>query len=425
MTVGSNTLVKTQSSSYTKLMNIAPFRNQLKDFLGLSLDRCMQAVSARSGSIFLIAGNNNELVLEVAKNVNKENLEGVRAKIGERIVGKVALEKKPLLVENIDDEPSLKFHPKFKEYRDKSFLSAPLEFAGELIGVVNVNDKIGGDAFNPADLHTLVTICKHLGVTLHSFLIYLENQKKLNEELAKEMGDLRKSHDTHKKLSSLGKFVGGVVHELNNPLDGVIRYINLSLDSMSEDDVSREYLLEAKKGIKRITKFVRSLLDFSWGLSSVGREVNINQALEECLGQFEHEFKSCHIEVSKEFFPKLPKIADYGLKIIFNNIVKNAIEAIKENGKLSITTNLEEDFIEISFSDTGPGIPPQVCEKIFDPFFTTKSMGEGSGLGLAISQEIIERYQGRISVESEKDKGTDFKIVLPINEQSLRINIKQ
>ena len=121
MIVGSGTLEKTQGS-YTELMDIAPFRNQLKDFLSLSLDRCMQAVAARSGSIFLIDSDSNDLVLEVAKNVNKKNLEGVRAKIGERIVGKVALEKKPLLVENIDDEPSLKFHPKFKEYHDKSFL---------------------------------------------------------------------------------------------------------------------------------------------------------------------------------------------------------------------------------------------------------------------------------------------------------------
>ena len=424
MIVGSGTLEKTQGS-YTELMDIAPFRNQLKDFLSLSLDRCMQAVAARSGSIFLIDSDSNDLVLEVAKNVNKKNLEGVRAKIGERIVGKVALEKKPLLVENIDDEPSLKFHPKFKEYHDKSFLSAPLEFSGELIGVVNVNGKEDGGSFNSTDLHTIVTICKYLGVTLHSFIIYLENQKKLNKELAKEIGALRKSHDKNKKLSSLGKFVGGVVHELNNPLDGVIRYINLSLDSMAEDDVSKEYLLEAKKGISRITKFVRSLLDFSWGLSSTGREMNINQTIQECLGQFEHEFKTCNIEVEKVFSSKLPKVADYGLKIVFNNIVKNAIEVMKEKGKLVVTTRLEGDFIELSFRDTGPGMPIEICEKIFDPFFTTKGMGEGSGLGLAISREIVERYQGRIFVESEKGKGADFKITLPVKEQSLRINVKQ
>ena len=194
---------------------------------------------------------------------------------------------------------------------------------------------------------------------------------------------------------------------------------------MAEDDVSREYLLEAKKGIKRITKFVRSLLDFSWGLSSVGREMDINQTITECLVQFEHECKPSQIEINKNFSSKLPKIADYGLKIVFNNIIKNAVEAMNDEGKLSVSTKLEGDFIELSFLDTGPGIPAQVCEKIFDPFFTTKSMGEGSGLGLAISREIVERYQGRISVESEKDKGTNFKIVLPLNEQSLRINIKQ
>lgn len=410
---------------YDESMDILPFRNQLRDFLTLSLDRCMQAVSARSGSIFLFDGEKNELVLEVANNVNKDNLEGTRAKIGERIIGKVALDKKPLLVENIDDEPSLKFRPQLKKYHDKSFLSVPLEFSDELIGVVSVNDKAGGASFNKGDLHTIVTICKYLGITLHSFLIYLENQKKLNEELAKELGDLRESHDRHKKLSSLGKFVGGVVHELNNPLDGVIRYINLSLDSMAEDDVSREYLLEAKTGLKRITLFVRSLLDFSWGLSSVGREINVDKTIEECLHQLNHKFLYYNIDIEKSLAGDLPKIADYGLKIVFTNIIKNAVEVMEEGGKIDIVTKLVGDFIEISFSDNGCGMSASVREKIFDPFFTTKSMGEGSGLGLAISQEIIERYQGRILVESEKGKGTNFKIILPTKEQSVQVKLKQ
>lgn len=405
-------------------MDVLAFRNQLRDFLSLSLDRCMQAVSARSGSIFLYDSEKKELVLEVANNVKKENIEGMRAKIGERIVGKVALEKKPLLVENIDDEPSLKFRPRLKQYHDKSFISVPLEFSDELIGVVNVNDKAGGTSFDTRDLHTIVAICKYLGVTLHSFMVYLENQKKLNQELAKELGDLRKSHDKHKKLSSLGKFVGGVVHELNNPLDGVIRYINLSLDAMGEDDVSREYLLEAKKGLSRITKFVRSLLDFSWGLSSVGREIDVNKTIDECLFQYDHKFTASGVELERFFVSSLPKIPDYGLKIVFSNIIKNALEVMEEGGKLAIVTKLEGEFIELSFSDNGCGMPAEVREKIFDPFFTTKSMGKGSGLGLAISAEIIERYQGRISVESEKDKGTTFKITLPVKEQSLQVKLE-
>ncbi|MBP7088268.1 MAG: GAF domain-containing protein [Candidatus Omnitrophica bacterium] len=410
--------------SYSEPMDILPFRHQLKDFLTLSLERCMQAVSARSGSIFLIESNKKELVLEVVKGVDRENLEGIRAKIGERIVGKVALEKKALLVEDIDQEPSLKFRPKLKEYRDKSFISVPLEFTDELIGVVNVNDKANGASFDSRDLHTVSTICKYLGITLHSFLIYLEDQKKLNDELSKELGKLRKSQDQHKKLSSLGKFVGGVVHELNNPLDGVIRYINLTLDSMEENGVSREYLLEAKKGLSRITQFVRSLLDFSWGLSSVGREIDMNKAIEECLFQFEHKFKPCKIEVNKFLSPKAIKIADYGLKVVFNNIIKNAIEAMIEGGKLAIITKLEGEFIEIIFTDSGKGMSNEVVDKIFDPFFTTKAMGEGSGLGLAISKEIIERYQGRIAVESEAGKGATFKITLPTKEQSVQVKLE-
>ena len=193
---------------------------------------------------------------------------------------------------------------------------------------------------------------------------------------------------------------------------------------MGEVDVSREYLLEAKKGLSRITKFVRSLLDFSWGLSSVGREIDVNKTIDECLFQYDHKFTASGVELERLFVSSLPKIPDYGLKIVFSNIIKNALEVMEEGGKLAIVTKLEGEFIELSFSDNGCGMPAEVREKIFDPFFTTKSMGKGSGLGLAISAEIIERYQGRISVESEQDKGTTFKITLPTKEQSPQVKLE-
>ena len=95
-------------------MDTVSFKDRLKEFLVLSLDRSMQAVSARSGSIFLIDEDSKELVLEIAKNDRGERkLEGVRARLGERIAGRVALERKPFFVENIDNEPSLKYTPKF------------------------------------------------------------------------------------------------------------------------------------------------------------------------------------------------------------------------------------------------------------------------------------------------------------------------
>jgi len=101
---------------------------------------------------------------------------------------------------------------------------------------------------------------------------------------------------------------------------------------------------------------------------------------------------------------------------VFTNIMKNAIQAMPNGGKLSVNARmLSQRLFEVKFSDTGIGIPDEIRERIFEPFFTTKELGQGVGLGLSISQEIAKRYDGSIDVESEPDRGTTFTLRLPIN----------
>ncbi|MFH1996480.1 MAG: ATP-binding protein [Candidatus Omnitrophota bacterium] len=393
-------------------------KSQLKDFLNLSLDRCMQAVDARSGSIFLFDYDKKELVLGIAHNGKKIGFEGIKTRLGERVIGKVALERKALLIKDLDQEPSLRLSPRF-DYTSKSFLSVPLEFSGDLMGVLSLTDKTDGKAFDNNDLSTVLSICKQLGLAIFSLTEYLKKQNSLNEELSKVLNELKLSSERHKKFTSLGKFAGGLVHEINNPLDGVIRFVNLSLNNMSEDDINREYLLDAKKGLNRIATFVRSLLNFTWSLSSRGSDMSIRQSIDESLLHLSDKLKDNNVSVETSVPENLPRIPDYGLKIVFNNLIKNAIEAMRENGgKLSVFVFSGNDFIEVLVSDTGKGVPGDIKNKIFDPFFTTKGMGEGSGLGLAISYEIVERYRGSITVESEEGRGSIFRIRLPLHEKS-------
>jgi GAF domain-containing protein len=96
------------------------------------------------------------------------------------VVGKVALERKSFLISNIDNEPGFQFTPRF-DYASKSFLSVPLEFSGDLIGVINLTDKISGGAFSEEDLRTAQIICKHLGIAIHSLIKYLDKQKELSD----------------------------------------------------------------------------------------------------------------------------------------------------------------------------------------------------------------------------------------------------
>lgn len=399
-------------------MEKLPVKNELKDFLSLGLDRCLKATNASSGSVFLFDNEKDELVLEVVKTKNGSFPQQVTEKLGERVVGRVALERKPILVENVDQDPRLQEIQKYEHYKTKSFLSVPLEISGSLIGVVNITDKTTGEAFNSNDLKDVLNISKYFSNTLYRVKEYLQRQRNTIDNLNKQIKELKNSVEHAKKYSSLGKLVGGLVHEINNPLDGVIRYVNLAHSSAKDGDSSKEYLEEAKTGLTRITTVVRSMLDFAWSLSSNEGYIDINHAIEETVFTFRDKLIDYNISVEKHLSPRIKKIPDYRLKLVLNNMIKNACEAMKNGGKLFISSHCKGDSVEIRFKDTGTGISKELQQKIFEPFFTTKSIGEGSGLGLAISSEIIKRYGGSIQVESSQDSGTSFVIKIPRKEQN-------
>ena len=122
------------------------------------------------------------------------------------------------------------------------------------------------------------------------------------------------------------------------------------------------------------------------------------------------------ITVHKEF-ADLPKIRCYPgqLNQVFMHLIQNAADAIEGKGEVWIKTWMEEDSVKFSVRDNGKGIPRNVLSKIFDPFFTTKPVGSGTGLGLTVSHQIIDRHGGKIEVESEVGKGTEFVVTLPVN----------
>jgi signal transduction histidine kinase len=120
--------------------------------------------------------------------------------------------------------------------------------------------------------------------------------------------------------------------------------------------------------------------------------------------------------VIKQYADDLPEITDLGLERVLSNLLCNAIDAIEEEGEISIATRLKDDKIRIRIKDTGKGIPANSVEKIFEPFYTTKDIDKGCGLGLTIVSEIVKSYNGDIQVISEEGMGTTFTVSIPINE---------
>jgi len=220
------------------------------------------------------------------------------------------------------------------------------------------------------------------------------------------------------RLATLGQLAAGVAHEINNPLGAVLMYTHLALEDLEEKDALRQNLEKAVAETSRCKDIIKGLLDFARQTEPKVEESNVNEILERTLGVVENQALFQNVKITKVICPSLPQVSMDVSQIqqVFTNIVLNAAEAMEGKGELTVISGMAPDseYIEIEFTDTGCGIPPEDCEKIFDPFFTTKEVGRGTGLGLAVSHGIIARHKGTIEVKSEPGKGARFIIRLPL-----------
>jgi PAS domain S-box-containing protein len=230
-----------------------------------------------------------------------------------------------------------------------------------------------------------------------------------------EKVDVRKQLANAEKLATVGKLVSRVAHELNNPMDGILRYINLAMRIIEEKQLEKpkEYLTQCRQGLMRMVQIVSELLEFSRSTYTSLEYVELEQIIEDTLRTMDVRAETCNIRVSRNYSRGIPQIKNGNLFQVFCNLVKNAIESMPAGGQLSISTRLAADNTTVvEFRDTGTGLPIEHADAIFEPFFTTKD--RGTGLGLAICKDIVERYHGRITAENASGGGSIFTVYLPI-----------
>ena len=393
-----------------------------KDLLEISLIMTMDLFHAKRGSIFLVNENGKELILKIAQGMEIGEQQQMVKRMGEGIVGKVAEIKQPLIVEDITQDSRFQGFKSHGTYRTPSFICVPLMIKDKLIGVINIADKESGHRFSKDELQLLDFLASQIALNYLRTKLYnkfkhlVKESRTLKDKLGKtseEASHLKKQIVAQEKLASIGKLAGGIAHEFNNPLDGVIRFTNLSLEHV-KDEVVRGYLMEVKQGLNRMANIVRSLLACARNSNPSMEKVNVNSSIEQVISSFKNEIyhKSAVLTLTLE--KDLPMVTDLGLESVINNLLRNAIDAIENGGKITITSRQQNGQIAICIQDSGCGIPPEALEKIFDPFYTTKDLEKGCGLGLTIVSEIVKHYNGKIEVESDIGNGTAFTILLPI-----------
>jgi len=222
--------------------------------------------------------------------------------------------------------------------------------------------------------------------------------------------------DVSRRLASLGKLAARVAHELNNPLDGILRYINLALRIVGDapQPKLKAYLAESRIGLMRMVQIIGDLLEYSRATSGEFDEVGINEVIEEAIRASAAAAEENHVVVAADFqTPAMPTVRGSRLYQVCCNLFRNAIDAMPSGGRLTVTSGIVDDEVIIRVADTGIGLPEPI-EKVFEPFFTTKPPGKGTGLGLAICKDFIEDMQGTITASHADNGGAVFTVRIPI-----------
>jgi two-component system NtrC family sensor kinase len=238
-----------------------------------------------------------------------------------------------------------------------------------------------------------------------------------HKKLPFEKASIQRQLADTERLATLGKLTSKVAHELNNPMDGILRYINLTMRIAEQENLekAKEYLTQCRQGLMRMVQIVSELLEFSRSTYAPFEHVKIEQIIEDAIKTMNTRAETSNVRILSSYAPSMPEVRSGNLFQVFCNLIKNALDAMPDGGQLKISTRLAADNTAVvEFRDTGAGFAPENTKVIFEPFFTTKDKGKGTGLGLAICKDIIERYNGRITAENAPGGGSIFTVYLPV-----------
>jgi C4-dicarboxylate-specific signal transduction histidine kinase len=207
--------------------------------------------------------------------------------------------------------------------------------------------------------------------------------------------------------------VGGVAHEINNPLMGILNYVEYAKDKAT-DPKSQEVLGNALHEIHRIKKIVSNMLVFIHPNDTQLETCNAQEVVTRTLALLEGQLKNGAIQIQVDIASNLPPLqCDAGsLEQVLVNLLLNARDALscQAEQRISIEGRHEQGQVLLSICDNGPGIPESLQNKVFDPFFTTKPVGKGTGLGLSVSRQLLEAAGGTISHYSANGYGCCFRV---------------
>jgi len=348
---------------------------------------------------------------EIGRQLKKQ---GYRLHAGEGIVGYTAETNAAFFTNDVEKMLSFVRTPFLPD--TKSELAVPVKIDHQILGLLDIQ-QVPPAYLSQRDLQLVTAVADQLAIALQKANLYSELQAALQVETA-----IRNQMVQSERLVTMGRLLASVSHELNNPLQAIQNALYLlreekgiSLQGRLDLDIVLSEAERMSALIERLRTTYRPIQveDFLF--------TQINNIIEDVYALISTHLR--HNEITYEFHPDpdlplIPVLADQIRQVILN-LLMNAVEAMVIGGKLIIYTNLLPDSNEIllTVSDTGTGISPEILPSIFDAFVTNKH--SGTGLGLTISYDIVIKHRGRITAENNPDKGSTFKVWLPIRNSEI------
>lgn len=392
----------------------------------LDTQRLLEKIACHAAALLHAEGATIDLYDPEAKElelVSASNLDcrfiGTRLKVGEGLAGKVVQTGQPMTVEDYATWEGRS--PQYEGVAFGSAMAVPMEWQGQIIGVLGVHEIEKRRAFTEEEVFLARLLATQAAVALQNARLYGE-LKAAYERLQVAQEEMLKVE----RLRALGEMASGIVHDFNNTLTPMLGFLLMALRDPALPSQVRSDLEQVRQGVLDATRIVNRLRDFYRPRDEAEptQLIGINQLIHDVVQSTRPQW---HDAPKKQGTPITLSLQlglvrsirghSADLQQMLMNLITNAVEAMPNGGTLSIRTRTDGDWVVLELADTGVGMPPEVKARLFEPFFTTKGEGH-AGLGLATCYGVVQRHGGFIRVESRLGEGTWVTVRFPIANES-------
>jgi signal transduction histidine kinase len=379
-----------------EITQVAASAMELDDLLAGVLARTMRATDAEAASILLADEYTGDLTFRAAVGGEPDRVKKMKIKAGQGISGWVAENGRPQIVNEAEADPRHSTHISDEVgYHPKSVLCVPLRW-DDGSGALQLLNKSGGRApFIDDDLKMATVIAGHLSTAI-----------------AQSQSRAQKARQ--ERLTTLGRFLSSMLHDLKTPLTVISGYTQMLVQEGDEDE-RRALAASVRRQVQLLTTMMGETLAFAKGERRILiRRVYLHTFFEDLAEQLKPELAERGIRLELALSDRgVAHFDEEKMQRVFHNLARNAAEAIGDQGgvcRLEVDRSESGDLV-LTFADDGPGVSEEIRERLFESFTTHGKKG-GTGLGLAIVQSIVEDHGGSVTVDSEPGR-TAFSIVLP------------